>query len=86
MKNILVPTDFSEDSLNAVIYALELLKKSPCNFYLLHVNDMSGYAYQGLSYAASPEVIVEDVLATDKKKLHIFLKKVVSMAKIKEHH
>ncbi|MFT4833127.1 MAG: nucleotide-binding universal stress UspA family protein, partial [Psychroserpens sp.] len=48
MKNILVPTDFSEDSFNAVTYALELLKKSPCNFYLLHVNDMSSYAFQGL--------------------------------------
>ena len=86
MKNILVPTDFSEDSLNAVSYALELLKKSPCNFYLLHVNDLSGYAYQGLSYAASPEVLVEDVIATAKKKLHVFLKKVGSMAKTKEHH
>ena len=42
MKNILVPTDFSEDSMNAVTYALELLKNSPCNFYLLHVNDLSG--------------------------------------------
>ena len=86
MKNILVPTDFSEDSLNAVAYALELLKNSPCNFYLLHVNDMSGYAFQGLSYAASPEIVVEDVITEAKKKLHVFLKKVESMASTKEHH
>jgi nucleotide-binding universal stress UspA family protein len=86
MKNILVPTDFSEDSFNAVTYALELLKKSPCNFYFLHVNDMSSYAFQGLSYAASPEIIVEDVIVTAKKKLHVFHKKVESLATNKNHH
>ncbi|MEB8329896.1 universal stress protein [Flavobacteriaceae bacterium KMM 6897] len=86
MKNILIPTDFSEDSFNAVTYALELLKKSPCNFYLLHVNDMSGYAFQGLSYAASPEIIVEDVIVSARKKLHIFLKRVESLATTKKHH
>lgn len=86
MKNILVPTDFSEDALNAVTYALELLKDSPCNFYLLHVNDLSGYAYQGLSYAASPEVVVEDAIAAAKKKLHVLLKKVEKLASNRKHH
>ncbi|MET6989906.1 universal stress protein [Sediminicola arcticus] len=85
MKNILIPTDFSEDSLNAVTYALELLKTSPCNFYLLHVHDMSGYDFQGLNYTASSDVIVEDVIAVAKKKLYDFLKKVVSMAKTQKH-
>ncbi|WP_299528057.1 universal stress protein, partial [uncultured Lutibacter sp.] len=37
MKNILLPTDFSENSWNAIKYALELYKKTACNFYLLHV-------------------------------------------------
>lgn len=86
MKNILIPTDFSEDSFNAVTYALELLKKTPCNFYLLHVNDMSGYAYQGLSYASSPEIIVADVIVSAKKKLHVFLKKVENLVTTKNHH
>lgn len=85
MKNILIPTDFSEDSFNAVTYALELLKTSPCNFYLLHVNDMSGYDFQGLSYTSSSDVIVEDVIAVAKKKLHDFLKRVVSIAKTQKH-
>ncbi|MFL1012324.1 universal stress protein [Flavisericum labens] len=38
MKNILIPTDFSENSWNAIEYALHFFEKSPCNFYLLHVN------------------------------------------------
>jgi nucleotide-binding universal stress UspA family protein len=38
MKNILIPTDFSENSWNAIEYAIQFFKKSACNFYLLHVN------------------------------------------------
>ncbi|XCF07666.1 universal stress protein [Tamlana crocina] len=38
MKNILIPTDFSENSWNAIGYAIQLFKKSACNFYLLHVS------------------------------------------------
>ncbi|WP_298516803.1 universal stress protein [uncultured Kordia sp.] len=37
MKNILLPTDFSENSWNAIAYALEFLKDTTCNFYMLHV-------------------------------------------------
>jgi len=36
MKNILLPTDFSDNSWNAIIYALQLFKGEECNFYLLH--------------------------------------------------
>ncbi len=37
MKNILLPTDFSENSWNAIRYALELFKGEKCAFYLLNV-------------------------------------------------
>ena len=37
MKNILLPTDFSKNSLNAMKYAMMLFKDNPCNFYLLNV-------------------------------------------------
>ncbi len=36
MKNILLPTDFSENSWNAVQYAIALLKEKSCIFYVLH--------------------------------------------------
>ncbi|MFD0989627.1 universal stress protein [Mariniflexile jejuense] len=38
MKNILIPTDFSENAWNAIDYALQFFSKTPCNIYLLHVN------------------------------------------------
>lgn len=37
MKNILIPTDFSENSKNAILYAMDFLKDCPVHFYILHV-------------------------------------------------
>jgi len=37
MKKILLPTDFSKNSLNAMFYAIALFKDIPCKFYLLNV-------------------------------------------------
>jgi nucleotide-binding universal stress UspA family protein len=37
MKNILLPTDFSEASINALEYAVQLLKSNVCTFYVLNV-------------------------------------------------
>ncbi|OMP31496.1 MULTISPECIES: universal stress protein [Mangrovimonas] len=36
MKNILLPTDFSENSWNAIKYALQLFEHETCKFYLLN--------------------------------------------------
>ncbi|WP_308992873.1 universal stress protein [Mariniflexile litorale] len=44
MRKILVPTDFSENALNALDYALELFKYDICEFYIMH-------AYQDDIYA-----------------------------------
>lgn len=36
MKNILLPTDFSDNSLNAIRYAVQLFKNEPCTFHLFN--------------------------------------------------
>ncbi|WP_149276574.1 universal stress protein [Pareuzebyella sediminis] len=36
MKNILIPTDFSENAWNATRYALELFQHEPCTFHFLN--------------------------------------------------
>lgn len=36
MKNILLPTDFSENSWNAITYAINLFEDEPCMFFILH--------------------------------------------------
>lgn len=45
MRKILIPTDFSENSLNAIKYATELFKHGPCEIFLL-------YAYSDEVYEA----------------------------------
>ena len=35
--NILLPTDFSSNSWNAILYAIEFYKTVECNFYILNV-------------------------------------------------
>lgn len=42
-KKILIPTNFSKPAWNALVFALNLYRKSPCTFYLLN-------AYQGQGF------------------------------------
>lgn len=43
MKRILLPTDFSDISLNAITYALRLFQDEECTFYLLHTYSLPIY-------------------------------------------
>jgi nucleotide-binding universal stress UspA family protein len=56
MMNILLPTDFSENSKNAAAYALQFFEEVPCNFYLLHA-----YPASGLAIGANPNIIPAEV-------------------------
>jgi nucleotide-binding universal stress UspA family protein len=38
MKHILLPTDFSDNSWNAIVYAIHFHEETNCHFYLLHVD------------------------------------------------
>ena len=55
MKKILLPTDFSENALRAINYAIHLFKKESCNFYLLH-------AYHDAPSASTTKSEIEDDL------------------------
>lgn len=43
MKNILLPTDFSENAWNAILYTLHLYKNESCKFILLNSYQINGY-------------------------------------------
>ncbi|MRT16150.1 universal stress protein [Vitellibacter sp. q18] len=51
-KRILIPTDFSRNAWNAIKYAMELYKRQPAEFFLLHTYYLSGYSKENL---LSPE-------------------------------
>ncbi len=48
MKHILIPADFSENSKNAIQYAVQLFNETPCHFHLLYVDT------EGIKYAEKP--------------------------------
>ena len=63
MKKILLPTDFSENSWNAICYAQHLLKEEQCEFHILHTYTPTFYRLDymmgGPAYSAIPDMGVE---------------------------
>ncbi|RNL75287.1 universal stress protein [Sinomicrobium pectinilyticum] len=80
MKNILIPTDFSENSWNAVKYAMLLFKEFRCSVYLLHVTNPHVYATSDVPLVTFPQDL-DEVLRTEARKQ---LQKV--LARIKEEY
>jgi len=69
MKNILIPTDFSENAWNALNYGLEMFKKTKCTFYLMHVNPIPTYSGAGTSLSASDSDLRAVILKNSKEDL-----------------
>jgi len=76
MKNILVPTDFSDNSWNAIQYALEFFKDTSCNFFLLHVTSISNYAGGETPIIPTAQVIEKTLLKQAKIELQKLLIKI----------
>ena len=53
MKKILLPTDFSDNSWNAIKYALQLFKDQECNFVLLNTYTPIIYQFEYLQSSAA---------------------------------
>lgn len=62
MKNILIPTDFSENAWNATKYALHLFEQEECTFHFLHTYTPTAYGYN-LNTGAG--VISTEALSTE---------------------
>jgi len=76
MKNILLPTDFSEISWNAIKYAISFFKNDTCNFYLLHVNKLSNLVTGDTPYTPTEETIEKLYIKPSKKQLREILKRI----------
>ncbi|MGB7785043.1 MAG: universal stress protein [Salinimicrobium sp.] len=59
MKNILLPTDFSENAYNAVKFAVQLFKDEECRFFLLNTYTPVLYDNEYLVYSASQPTLTE---------------------------
>ena len=83
MRRILIPTDFSDNSMNAIKYGLEFFKNEKCTFHLLHVNPIPTYSAAGTSVRATTAVLEDSMIKESKTQL----KKLLSTIKdISDNH
>ncbi|RZV56152.1 MAG: universal stress protein [Flavobacteriaceae bacterium] len=69
MKRILLPTDFSENSWNAIKYALQLFKDSECNFTLLNTYTPMIYQFEYTLESSVGAELVDAMRETSVSKL-----------------
>jgi len=56
MENILLLTDFSENSINAIEYSINLFKGDRCNFFILHVKSSTSYTTDDLMTSGNESI------------------------------
>lgn len=88
MKNVLIPTDFSENAMNAIRFALEFFKYDNCEFYFLHTYEDEVYEKHKITEEVSFDKIKEDAKIKSEENLNSLLKEVTSLAPHKrfKHH
>lgn len=86
MKNILLPTDFSENSWNAIEYALKLFEKTSCNFYLLNVKSLSYISEGDMTFAVNQDTIEDVYIKPSKVKLRKLLKQILEKFSNPKNH
>ena len=70
MKNILLPTDFSDNSWNAIQYAVELFKDEKCNFVLLNTYTPMIYNVEFMEINAAQFGLMDAMRETSKKNIN----------------
>ncbi len=86
MKNILLLTDFSENSWNAIDYALKFFENSTYDFYLLHVDKLSYLITGDIPYAPTDQIVEEVYTKPSKIKLRNILKRISSKFSQHKNH
>ncbi|QED36578.1 universal stress protein [Antarcticibacterium arcticum] len=59
MKTILLPTDFSDNALNAAVYAINLYRRETCHFIFLNAYNIEGYFANSLLMPEPAKHILE---------------------------
>jgi hypothetical protein len=85
MNNILIPTDFSENSVNAIKYAISFFKEMEVNFYVLHVS-LVNEMYEEECYYKDSDILLDQKTAIGPSdKLQIELQNIKSLTTNKKH-
>ena len=76
MKKILLPTDFSDNSWNAITYALQLFKDTECNFCLLNTYTPIIYHYEQMYTSSAEFGLLDAVKQASQNGLDTFKEKI----------
>lgn len=85
MKSILLPTDFSKNSINAINYATELFKDEVCNFYVLNVQKASSFISDDMMVVSSTTTVYSTIIKAAKKSISNIITNIVSTKKNEKH-
>lgn len=85
MKSILLPTDFSKNSVNAINYAMALFKDVSCEFYLLNVQKASSFISDDMMVMASSATIYQTIIDVSKKSIANLITKLETKYKNDKH-
>lgn len=73
MQHILLPTDLSDNSKNAIRYALELFSGKSCSFYFLNVQKNSNFVSETFMSEPNVDTMVQSVTIDYKQRLKEFV-------------
>lgn len=85
MKAILLPTDFSNNSINAIHYALRLFKDEPCEFYILNIQKASSFISDDMLVMSSTATIYNTLVEAAKKSIDNLIGNLKKQFKNKNH-
>ena len=86
MKNVLLPTDFSENSWNAIKYAIHFFNAIECGFYVLHVNSLNSFIPQDETLTLDSYYLENTYIKPTKQRLRNFIKRISILGPNKEKH
>lgn len=86
MKKILLPTDFSKNSVNAICYALEFLRNQECQFYILNVQKASSFISDDMVTMGASTTIYTTLIEAAKKSILNIIETINEEFDNKKHH
>ena len=85
MKAILLPTDFSKNSMNAIDYAMELFKDVTCEFYVINIQKASSFVSDDLMTMSSSATIYQTLIDTAKHSITNVIKEMKQKYRNRNH-
>ncbi|WP_339895467.1 universal stress protein [uncultured Algibacter sp.] len=85
MRKILIPTDFSENAMNAIKYAIELFKYEKSDYYIMNAYQDDIYADETLLEKESLDKITKRISKKSLKALEIILNKIKELSPNPRH-